>query len=161
MFNCKQSVTKSTTVDETGIQLWTSPFLWCWLLSSGELGLWQYIMYILGILWQQKIKNVEILKRLKIKTSHILCHAIKQKLTYFGHIKRHSSLEREIMEGRVEGKRKQGRPKIQWKDDIVKWLQTKNIAEAGRLAEDRVNYRRRVWAATSKWATFHKDKLEW
>ena len=76
-------------------------------------------------------------------------HIKKQKLSYFGHIKRHNTIEKTIMERKVEGKRSRGRPRRQWKDDIVSWLEVKNITEAGRLALDRTSYRKRVWAATS------------
>ena len=108
---------------------------------------------ILNITWQQKITNEEVRKRLNITSSHLLGHTIKQKLGYFGHLKRHYSLEKEIMEGKVEGKRDRGRPRRRWKDDIEKWLNLK-INEAGRLALDRVAYRQCVWAATFQGASF-------
>ena len=106
---------------------------------------------ILQITWKQKITNEEVRKRMNLKGigSHLIHHIKKQKLSYFGHIKRHNTIEKTIMEGKVEGKRSRGRPRRQWKDDIVSWLQVENITEAGRLALDRASYRNRVWAATS------------
>ena len=35
-------------------------------------------------------------------------------MAYFGHVKRHESLEREIYEGIIEGKRGRGRPRRRW-----------------------------------------------
>lgn len=104
---------------------------------------------IFNISWKQKITNKSIMKKLDIKGSQILKHAKNQKLKYFGHIKRHSTLERVIMEGKVDGKRKPGRPRRQWKDDIGSWLGM-STAEAGRAAGKREDYRACVWAATSQ-----------
>ena len=41
-----------------------------------------------------------------------------RKLSYFGHLKRHDSLERHILEARLEGKRRKGRPTRRWTEDI-------------------------------------------
>ena len=40
-----------------------------------------------------------------------------RKLSYFGHLKRHFSLERHILEARFEGKRRKGRPTRRWTED--------------------------------------------
>ena len=42
----------------------------------------------------------------------------KQKLTYYGHIKRRTGLANTIMEGRMEGRRPLGRPKARWFDNV-------------------------------------------
>ena len=60
---------------------------------------------ILNISWKQKIKNDNIRKILNIKPNSPLDQVKKQKLKYFGHIKRHDTLERLILEGKVEGER--------------------------------------------------------
>ena len=70
------------------------------------------------------------------------------KLKYFGHIKRHETLEKHILEARTEGKRGRGRPTRRWEQDIEEWLGTTTI-QAGRLAGDREKYRRKVQEATS------------
>ena len=109
---------------------------------------------LLKVSWRQKIKNDEIRRRIGIKTgnSKLFSHIRKQKLSFFGHIKRHDSLEKIIMEGRVDGKRSRGRPRRQWRDDIESWLGIK-VEEAGRLAMKRKIFRERVWAATSQRTT--------
>ena len=55
---------------------------------------------------------------------------------YFGHLKRHDSLERHILEAKLEGKRRKGRPTKRWTDDIREWLQM-SPAEAGGRAQKR------------------------
>ena len=37
---------------------------------------------------------------------------------YFGHLERHDGIGRIVLEGRVNGKRKRGRPRRQWEKDI-------------------------------------------
>ena len=74
-----------------------------------------------------------------------------QKMKFVGHIKRHQSLEKQIYEGIVPGKRGRGRPKRRWSQDITDRLQT-TVAEAGCHAQDRNAYRRAVINATSRGA---------
>ena len=42
----------------------------------------------------------------------------RQKLRYFGHIMRSDGLEKAIMLGMGEGKRKKGRPRMRWLDEV-------------------------------------------
>ena len=69
-------------------------------------------------------------------------------LKYFGHLKRLDSLERHILETRLEGKRRKGRPTRRWTEDIKKWLQM-SPTEAGREAQKMEVFRRMVREATS------------
>ena len=63
-------------------------------------------------------------------------------------LKRHDSLERHILEARLEGKRRKGRPTRRWTEDIKKWLPM-SPTEAGREAQKRDVFRRMVREATS------------
>ena len=71
-----------------------------------------------------------------------------RKLSYFGHLKRHDSLERHILEARLEGKRRKGPPTRRWTEDIKKWLPM-SPTKAGREAQKREVFRRMVREATS------------
>ncbi|GFS26984.1 endonuclease-reverse transcriptase [Elysia marginata] len=53
-----------------------------------------------------------------------------------------------ILEARLEGKRRKGRPTRRWTEDIKEWLQI-SPTEAGREAQKREVFRRRVREATS------------
>ena len=45
---------------------------------------------------------------------------LKLKLQYFGHlIQRTDSLEKTLMLGRTEGRRRRGRQRMRWLDDII------------------------------------------
>ena len=62
---------------------------------------------ILRISWMEKVTNKEVLSRLDMKTTMLLQKAKTLKLKYFGHIKRHETLERHILEdGQKERERK-------------------------------------------------------
>ena len=72
----------------------------------------------------------------------------KLKVGYFGHIKRHVSLEKHILEAKAAGRRGRGRPMRRWEQDIQDWLETRTT-QAGRMAEDRVLFRKKIREATS------------
>ena len=65
---------------------------------------------ILRISLMEKVTNKEVLSRLDMKTTMLLQKAKTLKLKYFGHIKRHETLERHILEARIDGRRGRGRP---------------------------------------------------
>ena len=103
---------------------------------------------ILRIPWTQKVSNEEVLLRIGIVSPSLLQNVKKLKLSYFGHIKRHDSLEKHILEAKVAGKRGRGRPSRRWEQDIQEWMGT-TITQAGRMAEDRTMFRKKVREATS------------
>ena len=76
---------------------------------------------ILRISWMEKVTNKEVLSRLDMKTTMLLQKAKTLKLKYFGHIKRHETLERHILEARMDGRRGRGRPTRRWEQDINDW----------------------------------------
>ena len=104
---------------------------------------------ILRIPWTAKESNANIMKTLGLKKSLLMSKIKKLKLNYFGHLKRHDTLERDVLEGMVEGKRGRGRPQRRWQQDIQEWLNN-GVTECGRWAQDRDFFRRTVWEATSK-----------
>ena len=53
------------------------------------------------------------------------------------------------MEAKVEGKRGRGRPARRWEQDVEDWLEM-TTTKAGRMAKERVLYRRKVQEATSR-----------
>ena len=57
----------------------------------------------------------------------------RRRLRYYGHIARGGSIENEIIEGTVEGRRKRGRPAVKWTDS-VKGAAT--LVEVKRRTED-------------------------
>ena len=79
--------------------------LWCW-------------RRLLRISWKEKRTNVSVLEEIK-PDMPLQAIVLKQKLTYFGHVMRSESLEKTTMLGMGGGKRKQGRPRSRWIDEIL------------------------------------------
>ena len=101
---------------------------------------------ILKIAWMEKRTNESILNELSIEKSWLLNTVKKKRLAYFGHIKRHQSLEKTILEGKMPGHRNRGRPKRRWSDDIEKDLET-DLSTAGRMAMNRDLFRSTIMKA--------------
>ena len=92
------------------------------------------------ISWKEKTTNQAVLTKLNLKRS--LMNTIKErKLAYFGHTKRHPSMMRNILEGKMQGKRPKGRPRAQWADIIKEWTGC-SLNECTRLARNRDAWRR-------------------
>ena len=66
-----------------------------------------------------------------------LCEDTKAEI--FGHLKRSEGLGKIILEGRINGKRERGRPRIQWERDIEDAF-NRPIREVGRLRLDREHF---------------------
>ena len=91
---------------------------------------------ILNVHWSEHRTNESVYQELGVRSGQLLNLMKRQKLKYFGHTLRHDSLEKLIMQGRVEGSRRRGRPRRRWMDDVVEWLEM-GAEEAVRLAADR------------------------
>ena len=60
----------------------------------------------------------------------------KRKLRWFGHVSRSSGLAKTILQGTLKGKRKRGRQKKRWEDNINEWTGM-DFASSTRAAENR------------------------
>ena len=103
---------------------------------------------ILRISWTERKTNASVLEQLGVKAPQLLNLIKKQKLSYFGHIKRHNTLEKLFLEGTCEGRRGRGRPRRRWTQDIGEWMGVSTV-KAGRQALERGEFRQAVWTATS------------
>ena len=62
---------------------------------------------------------------------------MKLKLQYFGHlIQRASSLEKTLMLGKIEGKRKSGQQRMKWFDSITDSMDL-NLSKLWEMVKDR------------------------
>ena len=80
--------------------------LWCW-------------RRLLRIPWTARRSNQFILKEISPEYS-LEGLMLKLKLQYFGHpMQRTDSLEKTLMLGKIEGRRRRGRQRMRWLDDIT------------------------------------------
>ena len=55
---------------------------------------------------------------------------LKLKLQYFGHLMRRTdSLEKTLMLGKIEGRRRRGQQRMRWLDDITNWMSLSKLWE--------------------------------
>ena len=93
---------------------------------------------ILTVRWIDKITNKEIFDRIK-EEPNLLEQIARRKSSFFGHIVRSSNrnLFVNIIEGFINGKRAQGRPRRMWIDDIKEWTNIKEYGQLKRKAQNR------------------------
>jgi len=114
-------------------------------IDAFELWTWRRI---LRVPWTEKRTNVSVLEDVKPKRS-LEATILRLKLRYFGHVMRAKrSLERDIMLGKVEGHRKQGKPRTRWLNSIKEatGLRLEDLKEA---VQDR-----------KKWRTLVEEKTQ-
>jgi len=75
----------------------------------------------------------------KEKEMHLYNSIVKQKMAYAEHVLRGSNGDSalQILEGQIEDKLYQGRPRRMWLDDLKEWTQLETYTVIKRTAEDR------------------------
>ena len=125
--------------------VWTVALYGCetWVMSKKEIErLDAFEMWVWRrmeeISWMDKKTNEEVLKYVG-EERRIVETVVKRKKCWIGHVVRGDGLLKHVLEGRMEGKRPRGRPRIGMIDD----LKEGSYATMKRRAEDREGWR--VW----------------
>ena len=111
--------------------------LWCWRRR-------------LRVPWTARRSNQSIMKKISPVIS-LEGMMLKLKLQYFGHIMRRvDSLEKTLMLGGIRGRKRRGRPRMRWLDDITHLVDA-SLSEFRELVMDREAWRAVIHGVKKSW----------
>ena len=97
----------------------------------------------LNISYKDHVTNEEVRRKIQAaigEYDELLTLVKKRKLRWFGHVSRSSGLAKTILQGTGKGKRKRGRQKKRWEDNIKEWTGM-YFASSTRAAENRSRWK--------------------
>ena len=97
----------------------------------------------MNISYKDHVTNEEVHRKIQAAIGEydkLLTLVQKRKLRWFGHVSRSSGLAKSILQGTVKGKRKRGRQKKRWVDNINEWTGM-DFANSTRAAENRTRWK--------------------
>ena len=115
-------------------------------IQSAEMWFYQRL---LNISWKHKRTHNSILEELNVKRE-LFGNIVKRKLTFFGHTIRNNNcrLVSDIIQGKIEGKRGRGRPRINFTDNVKQWTEIGRLNDVIQSCHNRERWRETVRLAS-------------